>query len=207
MSQIQGKTAERFTCVFSRPNSEVYAVPEGDGRRMSGYAALYDRYSEDLGGFRTKIAPGAFDKAVISADCRLLVNHDPNLIMGRTRAGTLRLSADAKGLQFEGDLPDTPMAAHYLEAVRRGDMDGCSFTCTVDVYQWDLDSEPPVRTLIEIGELYDVGPVTFPAFPDTSVQASFALEAARRERSGRVEAEARRARRARAMFLMVSLGP
>lgn len=206
MSQKTGKTAEKLTCFFGRPNSEVFAVTEGDRTIIRGYAAKFGTFSEDMGGFRTTIAPGAFDKVVTLADCRLLINHDPNLLMGRTKSGTLKLSADATGLHFEGVPPATDLAAHHIEAIRRGDLDGCSFTCTIDVDQWDWGGETPIRTIREVAELYDVGPVTFPAFSDTSVSASYALEAARREESERIEAAARRRRHARALFQRVSLG-
>jgi hypothetical protein len=85
-------------------------------------------------------------------------------------------------------------------------MSGCSFSCDIDVDEWDWSGETPIRTIQSVAELYDVGPVTFPAFPDTSVSASYALEAARREESERIEAAARRRRRAHVLFQRVSLG-
>lgn len=202
-----GKTAEKLTCFFGKPNSEVFAVIEGEKTVIRGYAAKFGTFSEDLGGFRTTIAPGAFDRVIMLADCRLLVNHDPNLLMGRVSSGTLKLTTDATGLHFEGVPPQTDTTAHYAELIRRGDLDGCSFTCEIDVDQWDWSGETPIRTIQSVSELYDVGPVTFPAFPDTSVAAdAFSLVAARREESERLEAAARRRRHARALFQRVSLG-
>lgn len=201
------KIPEKLTCFFAKPHAEVFARTDGEKPVISGYAAKFGTYSEDLGGFRTTIAPGAFDRVLSLADCRLLVNHDPNLLMGRTKSGTLKLSVDATGLAFEGIPPATDLAAHHLESIRRGDMDGCSFTCDIDIDQWDWSGETPIRTIISVSELYDVGPVTFPAFTSTNVSASFSLEAARRAESDRIEAAARRGRRARALSRMVSLGP
>jgi uncharacterized protein len=181
MSENQPKNGEKFTVFFSRPHSEVFAVDRDGKPACNGYAATFDAYSEDLGGFRTKIAPGCFDKVLQGgADCRFLVNHDPNLLFGRTKSGTLRLKADAKGLYFDADPPMTSLWQHYAESIVREDMDGCSFSCDVSIDQWDFSGETPIRTLLEVSSLYDVGPVTYPAFTQTSAAASYALEQARR---------------------------
>lgn len=182
MSEKSAKNREKTVVSFAMPSIEVFAREEGGKILISGYAAKFNTYSEDLGGFRTTIAPGAFDRVLqAGADVRLLVNHDPNLILGRTTSGTLRLKADETGLHFEGEPPETDMAAHYVASIRRGDMSGCSFSCFIDVDQWDFSGETPIRTLISLSELLDVGPVSYPAFADTSVMAAsrFALEQAR----------------------------
>lgn len=179
MSKNTAKNREKLTCFFARPNSEVFARRVDGKPNISGYAAKFDRFSEDLGGYRTVIAKGAFDKVILSADCRFLINHDENLLMGRTSSGTLRLSIDADGLYFDGDPPDSDLSRHYMAAIERGDMDGCSFSCDVEEDRWDFSGDPPVRTLVMLGNLYDVGPVTYPAFRDTSVTVSHALEQAR----------------------------
>lgn len=190
---------------FSEP-IEVFSAGDGQPPVIRGYAALYNVYSEDLGGFRTRIAPGAFDRVVPGADVRLLINHDSNMLMGRTASGTLKLSLTDQGLYFEGQPPQTDFAAHYLEAIRRGDMSGCSFSCDIDDDEWDWTGDTPIRTINSVSNLYDVGPVTIPAFSQTSVAASFALEAARREESERIESAARRRRLARLKCQLVSLG-
>lgn len=205
------KKPERMTCFFGKAGSEVFAVSEGEKTIIRGYAAKFNAFSEDLGGFRTVIAPGTFDRVLPLADCRLLINHDANLLMGRTLSGTLKLSVDDVGLAFEGVPPPTDLAAHHVESIRRGDMDGSSFTCDIDIDEWDWSGETPIRTVKSVSALYDVGPVTFPAFVSTSVSASasYALESARREQAEhleRIEAAARRGRHARALFLMASLG-
>lgn len=133
-----------------------------------GYAAVFERFSDDLGYFREKIAPGAF-AGCIGQDVRALANHDPNLLLGRTKTGTCRISEDGLGLRTEIDLPDTDVGRSVAELVRRGDMDGMSFSFIAEVDQWDYSAEVPVRTLIKVRDLYDVGPVTFPAYTDTSV--------------------------------------
>src|SRR6266545_6073742 len=93
------------------------------GRTLVGYASVYGAVSGDLGGFRERIAPGAF-AGVLDADVRALLNHDPNEVLGRTKSGTLRLADEQRGLRFELDLPDSPLGQNVREAVRRGDVDG-----------------------------------------------------------------------------------
>src|SRR5918995_5655434 len=86
------------------------------GRTLHGYAAVYGAVSGDLGGFRERIAPGAFAN-VLGADVRALLNHDPSEVLGRTRSGTLRLADDQRGLRFELDLPES--RSDLREAVAR----------------------------------------------------------------------------------------
>src|SRR5581483_2894069 len=108
------------------------------GNRVVGYAAVYGALSEDLGGFRERIARGAFAEVLASApDVRALLNHDVNQVLGRTKSGTLRLADDARGLRFELDLPGSPLGENVREAVRRGDIDGASFRFQCGEDAWD----------------------------------------------------------------------
>jgi len=171
--------------------------------KIRGYAARFNTLSQDLGGFREQILPGAFQRALkAGADCRALVNHNPDLILGRTKSGTLTLEEDAVGLRFEVAPSGSELASHYIEAIRRGDIDGCSFAFTVAKggQKWqraETAGEPEIRTISEIGELYDVGPVTYPAYPDTTV-AVRALDRIRTQaEQGKRAAMAQRERRLR----------
>lgn len=150
---------------------ELRAAPEGSTSpgTVVGYAAVFGKYSADLGYFREKIQPGAFAKALRNCDVRALANHDPNQLLGRMSAGTLRLSEDEIGLRAEIDLPDTSAGRDTAESIRRRDTQGQSFSFTTSIDQWDWSGEVAVRTLIEVEELFDVGPVTFPAYEETSV--------------------------------------
>jgi HK97 family phage prohead protease len=139
---------------------------EGPGT-LVGYTAVFDRFSGDLGGFREKIAPGAF-RAVLGQDVRALVNHDSNMPLGRTKSGTCRMVQDNIGLRVEIDLPDTQVGRDTATMVRRGDLDGMSFSFVADRDSWNHNASPPERTLESIRDLYDVGPVYFPAYADTS---------------------------------------
>lgn len=157
-----------------------------------GYAAVFNRYSLDLGYFRETIAPGAFAKALQFCDVRAVVNHEPALLIGRASAGTLRLAEDAVGLRVEIDLPDTTTGRDVAESIRRRDMQGQSFMFTTSIDQWDWSGETPIRTIIEVDELFEIGPVTFPAYEETSVALrAFKGHAAANEAppSHRVEAE------------------
>jgi len=143
---------------------------KGDEKpKIRGYAAVFNKLSDVLGGFREKIAPGAFRKTLKEADVRALFNHDPNVVLGRTSTGTLSLKEDDKGLFMEIEPPDTAPARDLLTLIERGDVDQASFAFRVIVDEWkNEESEMPIRTLKEV-QLFDVSPVTYPAYPQTSV--------------------------------------
>jgi len=165
---------------------------EGDGSatplRLTGYAAKFNSSTLINKGatnqFRETIAPTAFARALREkADVRMLRNHNPNFILGRTKSGTLRLSLDNVGLFFDCILPDTQDARDLHTIVGRGDMDQCSFAFKAVKDEWgdsdDYDENGariPLRTLRDV-DLFDVSAVTYPAYEDTSVSAR-ALESA-----------------------------
>lgn len=161
---------------------------ENDGKPViEGYAAVFNEYSGDLGGFVEIIDPGFFDE-VIDGDCRSLWNHDPNMILGRTLAGTLEIKQDEKGL-YQRTYPPvvepdaTSWAKDALVSIRRGDVTQQSFAFrvkstwrgdAVDGDEWYVVGDLVVRRLKKGGckELLDVSPVVYPAYPQTSVSAS-----------------------------------
>jgi HK97 family phage prohead protease len=134
------------------------------GRTLHGYAAVYGVESEDLGGFKEKIAVGAFS-GVLDSDVRALLNHDPSQVLGRTKSGTLRLFDEQRGLRFEVDLPDSPLGENVREAVRRKDIDGASVRFTVDKDSW----QDNLRTVESVKEVKDITVATFGAYPAASV--------------------------------------
>ncbi len=142
---------------------------QADDRTLRGHAAVFNVLSEDLGGFRERIAPGAF-RDVLGADVRLLVNHKPDHVLARTRAGTLRLSEDTRGLAVEADLPDTTYARDLRESLRRGDLDGMSFRFKVGEEDWSNEDGGEVRTVRLVERLEDVCLATYPAYPAASVE-------------------------------------
>lgn len=138
------------------------------GAVIGGHSPVWNRYSQNLGGFVEQVAPGATSKTIQEADIRGLLNHDPNLLLGRNKAGTMRLAEDRVGLDFEIDVPDTTPGRDLVVSAERGDINGSSFSFRVvgDGQTWGFtDDDFPLRTLTEI-KLYDVGPVTFPAYLD-----------------------------------------
>lgn len=138
--------------------------------RIRGHAAVFNSPSEDLGGFIEIIAPGTFTNALRVDDVRALFNHDSNYVLGRTKAGTLALTEDERGLVDEITPPDAPWARDLVASIRRGDIDGQSFQFRTVRDRWETREGKNFRTLLEV-RLYDVGPVTFPAYPETDVQA------------------------------------
>ncbi len=145
---------------------------EDGSHALVGMAAVFDSRSENLGGFREIIAPGAFDNTDVS-DVRGLFNHDENIVLGRSSAGTLKTERTENGLRYEIDLPDTLMVRDLVvEPIKRGDISQSSFGFTIarGGDQWDEDEEGVlIRTINDVKRLYDVSPVTFPAYADTQV--------------------------------------
>lgn len=145
---------------------------KGDAQSIRGYAAKFNVMSENLGGFRETIKPGAFSD-VLSNDVRALVNHEDSMVLARTASKTLAIGEDDEGLWYECSMPDTSYARDLIVSLKRGDVTQSSFAFTVASGgdQWDEDEETGayVRTINKIGRLYDVSPVTYPAYPDATV--------------------------------------
>lgn len=149
--------------------SELRAITSGDGlRKITGYAAVFEKLSDNLGWFREKIQPGAFADSIITDDVRALWNHDSNYPLGRNKSGTLTLSEDEHGLKIEIDPPDTQWARDLMTSIDRGDVDQMSFGFQTLSDKWEMVEGEDIRTLIKV-RLFDVSPVTFPAYPDTEV--------------------------------------
>jgi HK97 family phage prohead protease len=150
---------------------------------VEGHAALFDTLSEplwELGGAREKIAPGAFTTAIAEDDVRALINHDPNLVLGRNKAGTLTLKEDEKGLWFSAQLPSTSYARDLVESMRRGDVNQNSFGFTVDEQVWEKQDGEDV-SVVRAARLFDVSVVTFPAYVETFSQVRSVAEALTRK--------------------------
>lgn len=162
-----------------------FRANDDDVATLRGHAATFgDVY--DLGSFDERIAPGAFDN-VLADDVRALFNHDPNHVLGRTKSGTLKLSVDKRGLYTEITMPESATALR--EAIKRGDIDQMSFGFTVKRDSWEREEKGgrELRTIEEIGRLFDVSPVTFPANPNTDVALRSLEEFRSATTSGEVE--------------------
>jgi HK97 family phage major capsid protein/HK97 family phage prohead protease len=135
------------------------------GPMLVGYASVWNALSEDLGGFKERVAKGAFAGSV-GGDVRAFWNHNRDLVLGRTTAGTLRLAEDDHGLRVEIDPPAS--AAAFVEAVQRGDVNQMSMGFFVGRDQWEMVQEQPIRTLLEV-QLVEVSVVALPAYPATEI--------------------------------------
>jgi uncharacterized protein len=157
---------------------EVRAAGDS-GRKIGGYAAVFNAEADIGGYFREVIAPGAFAET-IKGDVRALVDHDSGRVIGRSTAGTLRMNEDDKGLAVEIDLPDTSDGRDLATLIERGDISGMSFGFVVTKQSWDETGEVPLRT-IEAVDLMEVSVVAFPAYDDTSI-ALRSLDAMRKDK-------------------------
>lgn len=156
---------------------------EGEPTKFSGYAAVfydgtagteYELWNDRWGRAVERIMPGAFDAVLADKpDVRALFNHDPNHLLGRTTASTLTLGTDARGLQYVILPGETDIARYVGDLLRRKELSGSSFSFTIASERWtqlktDDGQVNEVREILEFGELFDVGPVTFPAYEATS---------------------------------------
>jgi HK97 family phage prohead protease len=166
-------TPERRLLSFAEAEIRVRRNENGE-KHIVGYAAVFDKKSQDLGGFIEKIDKKAFDQCMKrNCDVRALKNHDPTHLLGRTKSGTLELEVDERGLRYDIAVPETVIGRDTVTEIERGDLDGSSFSFTTedeDGDEWDDKADPPVRTLRNIRDLFDVGPVTYPAYLDTEVK-------------------------------------
>jgi len=155
------------------PLSEFRLTQSDSGTRFVGYAAVFDKLSDNLGGFKEKISRGAFRSSISqNNDVRALLNHDSNFVLGRTKSKTLELSEDKTGLRTEISPPDAQWAKDLAVSVNRGDIDQMSFGFRTIKDTWDKqNSDEPIRTLEDV-ELFDVSIVTFPAYKATSVDVA-----------------------------------
>lgn len=174
-------------------NAEIRAVQQDDTqqKKIVGYALKFNQPSNDLGFIET-IDRHALDNTDMS-DVVALINHDPNLVLGRTTSGTLKLKVDDIGLYFEVTPTDTSYARDLIANMEAGNITQCSFAFVVtdDGDDWQIDEETGIitRTILDIAKLYDVSIVTFPAYSQTE-----AVVAQRKAQNLKEEAEQRKQR-------------
>lgn len=144
----------------------------GQSQKLHGYAAVFNSFANFGDIWRETIKPGAFSKALESSDVRALYNHDYNYVLGRSINKTQRLYQTAKGLEYYCDLlEDDSLSAMVSGRIRRGDISGSSFSFSDVEDEWIFSKgQPDTRVILSIGKLYDVGPVTYPAYQDTFVE-------------------------------------
>lgn len=162
---------------------ELRATKTDDGKQyLEGRAASYNVLSDDMGGWRERIMPGAFTRALNEKqDVRHLLNHKPYPVLGRTSAGTLELTEGTDGLHFRTLLSDSFIAEFpsFVEGVERRDINECSFGFVALDTNWVEEQDASskrnrpivIRELRDL-ELLDISTVTYPAYPETKTQVS-----------------------------------
>ena len=171
---------------------EVRAADEAEEPEIHGYAAVFDSLSEDLGGFRERIAPGAFKRSLEAGnDIRALWDHDTKYVLGRNKSGTLSLAEDDRGLWVTMYPPKAQWASDLLTSMKRGDVNQMSFGFYVKQDQWGKEGGETVRTLQDV-DLFDVSVVTYPAYPATSAEARAKAEGEQAEKRPQGRHAARR---------------
>lgn len=153
------------------PLMELRVQRTDDVSVIEGHAAVFDKWSETLGGifpFKEKVKRGAFMDSLEKDDIRALFNHDPNYVLGRNKSGTLELREDAEGLLVRITPPNTQWARDLQVSIERGDINQMSFGFMVEEDEWRSEDGYDVRELRKV-KLYDVSPVTYPAYTATDV--------------------------------------
>ena len=163
--------------IFNLSEIKIEQREEGKPPAIIGHAAVFNEQTE-IWWFKEEIMPGAFKNALKKSDVRALFNHDPNWILGRNKAGTLKLKEDDSGLAVEIMPPETQLVKDMvLTPMGRGDLNQMSFAFTVKEETWtEKKDEMPIRSIVEVEELFDVSVVTYPAYPTTDAKLRSARE-------------------------------
>lgn len=149
---------------------------EPEKRSIFGYGAVFNSpsqilYHRDIGEFIESIEPEAFNHLLNDPNIMVLANHDHNMVLGRTGAGTAEIGVDERGLWYRATPPNS--RADVLESVERGDMIGSSFGFDIDPEgeEWEQSEGQWQRKIFRFKKVYDLGPVTYPAYLDTTTAA------------------------------------
>jgi HK97 family phage prohead protease len=164
--RARGEAVKKLETRTNQTTFEIREVEGTDGMTFEGYASVFNSESEDLGGFREMVAPGAFKRSLRSRnEIKLLWNHDTGAVLGSTRAGTLSLVEDERGLKVRAILPDTTLGRDTAELIRRGDVDSMSFGFSVIRDSWDASG---TNRVLEAVRLHECSIVSYPAYSATA---------------------------------------
>lgn len=170
----------RLGLVVKQERSQTRLETRGEKRVIKGYAAVYFKETDRAGteywiwdDMVERIMPGAFDRAISEAhDARALFNHDGNWLLGRVSSGTARIGSDDKGLWYEIDEDRSdPQWQTVAAKIDRGDITGSSFAFRATKTDWTETPDYWVRQLVDV-DLFDISPVTWPAYSGTSAGRS-----------------------------------
>ena len=163
--------------------TEFSTREDGNTPHISGYFAVFNSIYEIAPGMSESIAPGAFSRT-LSNDVRALINHDTTLVLGRTKAHTLELREDERGLWGDVTInPNDGDAMNLYERVKRGDVDQCSFGFEIINEETDFREDGSVHWTIKEVNLFEVSACTFPAYEATNISAREAQRADLQARS------------------------
>lgn len=157
---------------------EFRVETEGEEIRLTGLAVAYNSLSEDLGGFRERVLPGAFRETLdTGAEVKALVGHDATKVIGSRAARTLTLRDGDDGLRVSIKLPRTSYGLDLAESIRRGDQGKMSFGFTTRSDAWHKMNGETIRDLVS-ADLFEVSAVAWPAYSATGIDiAKRSLEA------------------------------
>lgn len=189
LSEIKG------TATFTVPLGELKCAASGDkdangAPTVRGHAAVFNRLSHDLGGFRVKIAPGAFTKVLDgNPDVHLVIDHDTRYVLARTKNKSLELREDPMGLHMWARMVNTSYSKDLVLLMEGGYVDQMSFACDIGSSEWSEDDEGNItRTINEVDALYDVTICAQGAFPQTDAQLVASLKNAGKDLASAIEA-------------------
>ena len=156
---------------FKVPSLELRkAEGEGEPTKIVGYAVEWDKLSDPISGyFQEQFRKGSFTGSLKDGDQRALWQHNISQPLGRRSNATLILEEDDKGLRYEIIPPDTSWGRDAMESIKRGDVTNSSFMFRAKVTEWDESNQDMLIRTVTDAELYEVSPVTFPAYPQSSV--------------------------------------
>ena len=163
------------TRIIPAEGLEIRAEQEGKEKRISGYGIVYDKETRLYSDLYEVIRPGAASKVLAgNPDIKCALNHDRRYLFGRTKSKTLTLTEDKKGVRYEAIPPDAQWARDAIASIERGDIDGSSFTFAVEPEHEKITKRKDgsyLREIIEISRIGEMGPVTDPAYMDTTAEA------------------------------------
>lgn len=139
---------------------------------IEGYFAVFNQETELWQGMFEEIAPGAFDNSLADNDIRCLFDHDSAIVLGRSAAGTLALTVDERGLYGKVMInQDDTEAMNIYQRVKRGDISGCSFGFDPIDEELINRDDGTVKFIVKEADTLEVSIVTFPAYPQTEIEA------------------------------------
>ena len=152
--------------------TDFKARQQNDERYIEGYFIRFNEETQLWDGVFEEVDPAAVDDSLKNNDIRCLFNHDTSIVLGRTGNGTLELKKDSKGIFGRVKInPNDKQALDIYARIERGDINACSFGFNIINEEIQNRDDGTVKFILKKIDLHEVSPVTFPAYPTTSIQA------------------------------------